>query len=358
MSAKVRRRPEIHRPDLGAEHEQRNDLARVIGRRRRRVVAVIGGKDNEVLLPDPVQQTGNAPVELPQTAMESRRHRSGGPRSDRTRSRWPAATPAACAQSAPSIKRVRLRVGLGVNAGDSAAGEQIVHLADARPAGSAAPPAGPAGSGPGGGRLKSRRLAVRFQAPGSPTNGRAMTRETPCSPRRSSRARCAGRHRARPAEPSPRGPQPERRCPPRYRRSSCRSGGAPLRTHPAPRCRRPACCPAPRGRCAGRTHQSPPKETHGDRWGTVPPACRPQISQCPVVLSLPGLAGSQTPCAARASATGATPASLRSGRAPGPRAAEPKALPRPEPHCPGCCCRHLRRRRRHGPGRCPRRRAR
>ena len=42
--------------------------------------------------------------------------------------------------------------------------------------------------GPGGGRLKSRRRGVRFQDPRSPSNGRAMTRDTPCSPWRISRA--------------------------------------------------------------------------------------------------------------------------------------------------------------------------
>lgn len=36
--------------------------------------------------------------------------------------------------------------------------------------------------GPIGSSEKSRRWLVRSNAPGVPTNGRAMTRDTPCSP--------------------------------------------------------------------------------------------------------------------------------------------------------------------------------
>ena len=42
--------------------------------------------------------------------------------------------------------------------------------------------------GPGGGTEKSRRSGRRTKAPGSPVNGRAITRPTPCSPTRSDRA--------------------------------------------------------------------------------------------------------------------------------------------------------------------------
>ena len=41
---------------------------------------------------------------------------------------------------------------------------------------------------PGGGTARSRRPVVRSNAPGSPTNGRAITRPTACSPVMISRA--------------------------------------------------------------------------------------------------------------------------------------------------------------------------
>ena len=46
--------------DPWTHRQQRHDFARVVGGWRRRVVAVIGGKDNEVLLPHPGESRGTA----------------------------------------------------------------------------------------------------------------------------------------------------------------------------------------------------------------------------------------------------------------------------------------------------------
>ena len=68
-----------------------------------------------------------------------------------------------------------------------------------RPRGPARPPrrARRGRSAPAARSAKSRRPAVRRNAPGSPSNGRAITRPTACSPASSSRAAGAVRRRAR-----------------------------------------------------------------------------------------------------------------------------------------------------------------
>ena len=70
-SANVRRRPSGDRPHARADHQHRHDFARVVGGRGRRVVAVIGGKDNEVLLAHPREQPGQRAIEREQPAVES-----------------------------------------------------------------------------------------------------------------------------------------------------------------------------------------------------------------------------------------------------------------------------------------------
>jgi hypothetical protein len=63
---------QIHRPHSGPQHEKRDYLARVIGRRGRRVVTVIGGKDNEVLLPHPLKYLRQRTIQLLQPSVEPR----------------------------------------------------------------------------------------------------------------------------------------------------------------------------------------------------------------------------------------------------------------------------------------------
>src|SRR5512132_1620309 len=64
--------PEGHRTDPGAGDQQRNDFAGVIGGRCRRIVAVIGGKDNDIVLPHRLEQSVERRVELLQPAVEAR----------------------------------------------------------------------------------------------------------------------------------------------------------------------------------------------------------------------------------------------------------------------------------------------
>ena len=72
MSANVRRRPSATGRTAGPSTSTRHHLARVIGGRRRRVVAVIGGKDNEVVLRAlAASSRGSARSSATQPAVES-----------------------------------------------------------------------------------------------------------------------------------------------------------------------------------------------------------------------------------------------------------------------------------------------
>ena len=69
------RRRDRHRPRAGAEHQQRHVLARVVGAGRRRIVAVIGGDDQQIVRPQLRQQLGQPRVEALEIARRSRRRR-------------------------------------------------------------------------------------------------------------------------------------------------------------------------------------------------------------------------------------------------------------------------------------------
>ena len=54
----------------GSVGEQQGVLARVVGRRGRRIAAVVGREDQEVALPQRVEDVGQPPIEVLQAAME------------------------------------------------------------------------------------------------------------------------------------------------------------------------------------------------------------------------------------------------------------------------------------------------
>ena len=164
------------------------------------------------------------------------------------------------------------------------------------------------------------RRGVRVHAPGVPVNGRAMTRDTPCSPlqhlpRRSARGVELGqRHRGlvrRHLEDAVgRGvddPLPGAQVLRPELVEDRRAGGRPVAQHSPPR-------------ETGELGDDLSRESPAGRLGTAAATIRPQSSQCPVVLSLPGLVGSHTPYAARGRSVGATPAI--GAQFPSPRAAE------------------------------------
>src|SRR6185312_12845147 len=62
---------QIDRTHVGAKDEERHYLTRVIGRRCGRIVAVIGGKDNEVLFAHSREETGKAAVKCLKALAES-----------------------------------------------------------------------------------------------------------------------------------------------------------------------------------------------------------------------------------------------------------------------------------------------
>src|SRR5688572_11121652 len=64
---------EVARADTWPRHEQRNALAGVVGRRGRRVVAVIGSDEQQVVLSQEGRQRRQVPVELAQRTIEPRR---------------------------------------------------------------------------------------------------------------------------------------------------------------------------------------------------------------------------------------------------------------------------------------------
>ena len=168
--------------------EEERVLARVVGRRRRRVAAVIRGEDEQVARPQLREQVGQARVEVLQAAVEVHRVVAMAPehvrldevREDESR-----------VELAQELLRlldplgVRLR---GMRLVDVAAGEDVGDLADA------------VDREPGLAdlrqvvrlaRLQRVVVAVRRCAtydPGSPVNGRAMTRPTASLPVRISRA--------------------------------------------------------------------------------------------------------------------------------------------------------------------------
>ena len=119
-------------PHARAGEQHRHVLARVIGARRRRVVAVIAGDDEQIVARRSRGSTVADPrVDRLEVARRSRRGRSGGrtacrsPPGSRRRARPSSSSAPPARVAMPSVSLV-----VGRRAGDAAAGEEIADLAD------------------------------------------------------------------------------------------------------------------------------------------------------------------------------------------------------------------------------------
>ena len=179
-------RPAALRPcDVG---EQQRVLARVVGRRRRRVAAVVGGEDQQVAVAQRVEQVGQPAVEVLQAAVEVDRVVAVAPEHvglDEVHEDQALVELAQQLLGLLDAVDVRLR---RVRLVDVAARRRCRRSCRRR--GRSCRRRGRAsGSSAASARARSRGGSASARScPGSPTNGRAITRPTACLPVRISRA--------------------------------------------------------------------------------------------------------------------------------------------------------------------------
>ena len=232
--AEVRERLARAEVDAGAhrrpDDQQRHVLARVVGARRRRIVAVIGGDDEQIVGAEPRQQRGQPRVEALEVGGVAREIVAMAVDACRSRRGWRRSGPRGVASSARSTSSMPSSSLVVCTArDDAAAGEQILDLADRDDRQSRRPSSRSSSVGADGGSAKSWRLAVRWNAPGTPTNGRAMTRPDATAARRPARTRSRSSDTARAPARRLRARRSGTRCRPRCRRSARRSACAPAR---------------------------------------------------------------------------------------------------------------------------------
>ena len=93
------------RPD----RQQRHTLARMVGGRRGRIVAVIGGDEQQIVLPKGRQQRRRAPDRTPRAPPETRGHRCDARITDRNLPNWRSRTHEPVRKATPEWPRAPLR---------------------------------------------------------------------------------------------------------------------------------------------------------------------------------------------------------------------------------------------------------
>ena len=244
-------RSPTHAPEPPPRHQHRHALARVIGGRRRRIVAVIGGDGEQIFIAKDSKERRQRNIELPKRSVKPRDVVSvpvNWSKSTRLANRSPL--------SGPAIQSVIATIPDALSGRCttiSPAGKQVVHLADA-------PSVDP-------GRLKriQQRFAHRLQrevapprrptyAPGLPANGRAMTRDTSCGATSMARASSQAVYNSARGM-TPHAPPPGRPSRPTCIRSTPLSGPGPPHNDRSAPCRCRQHCRSRDARFAGRTQR-------------------------------------------------------------------------------------------------------